>query len=377
MSKFGIVALLICGLGLCGFEKTFASSQKLTAAQIRPIAESYRTLVQKAYSETLETNQQLHAEAEKFTATSSEEQLLKVREAWKKARLAYSRTEAFRFYGGPIDQAETGLEPLMNAWPIDESYLDGVVGRPDSGLIQNPKDYPVLDAKTLIAANEKDGERNVSTGYHAVEFLLWGQDLSPDKPGQRKATEFTGPVGKRRGQMLTALTGLLVSQSQALTAAWDLNAPYVRSFLSEKPDEIMRRILVALTSLSADEMAGERMAVALEKNDPENEQDCFSDFSLEDMKANESGIMNVFNQTGLMGLFQKTNAKAATVLKNRMQAAKKKIASIPAPFDKILLNPKSKDRAKVQMAIRSLQEQARDINHFAKIWGIELNVQDE
>ncbi len=356
-----------------------ASAAVLDAAAVRSVGEKYRQLVQATYMEVTEKNRILNAEVVALARNPTEEQLAKAREAWKAARLVYSRTEAFRFYGGPIDQAETGAEPLLNAWPVDESYIDAVKGSPNAGIINNRKDFPKLDERTLIDGNGKGGERNVSTGYHAVEFLLWGQDFSTKSPGDRKAKEFASgtPGGTRRGEMLQTLTQLMVKQTTELAKAWEPGAPYAKAFLAEKPEEIMRRILVGATSLLADEMAGERLIVALEKNDPEHEQDCFSDFSLEDMKANHVGVTRVFTETGLDELFEKASKKEAFALRKLRAQTLAELEKIPAPLDRILLDPKNKDRRKVEKAIASLQREARAIDKVAKTWDVELNVQAE
>ena len=356
-----------------------AKTKFLEEATVRQVSEKYQTLVRATYADLLVKNKALDLEARELAKNPNQAQLEKTRAAWKEARLAYSPTEPYRYYGGPIDNADVGVEALMNAWPIDESYLDAVKGSEHAGLIMNEKEFPVVDAKTLSDANEKGGEKNVSTGYHAIEFLLWGQDFSLEAAGNRPATDFTAaaPGGVRRAQALTALTGLLVTHTEKLVNAWQPESAYSKAWNNAKPDEILRRILVGATSLSADEMAGERMTVALEKNDPEHEQDCFSDFSLEDLKANQRGIMRVLQETGLLDVMAKVDSKRALSLRRDLDQAQKNLEAIPAPFDRLISNPKSPDRKKVQKAIAGLQKQARSMNGFAKMWGVELNVQGE
>lgn len=346
---------------------------------VRTVAQKYRELVHRSYTQVLEKNRALHQAAEKLAREPSPEKLNQAREAWKAARLAYSPTEAFRFYGGPIDDAEKGPEALINAWPIDESYLDGVKGNPGSGIIQNAKEFPKLTAETLAEANEKGGERNVSTGYHAIEFLLWGQDFSTTGPGDRSADDFrkSQASGERRGKALTALTGLLVRHTEDLVRAWEPGAPYAQAFVKETPQEILRRILVGASSLSGDEMASERLGVALEKNDPEHEQDCFSDFSLEDLKANQRGVEMVLRDTGLLGLMKKSNTKIAASLEKRLAQSARELDSIPGAFDQILADRKHPGRGRVNAAIKSLAAQAKEMGRIAKIWGVDLTTAEE
>ena len=68
-----------------------------------------------------------------------------------------------------------------------------------------------------------DIEANVATGYHAIEFLLWGQDLNGTGPGagKRPATDYrrancTGGNCDRRAAYLKAATDLLVSDLEEM-----------------------------------------------------------------------------------------------------------------------------------------------------------------
>ena len=382
---FVLTGLLVIIISSTSFARAKAKSkiQPLKPDQIVSIAESYGALVFKTYDTLLGSNQALLTEVRALAAAPTEAQLEKTKEAWKAARLVYSLTESFRFYGGPIDRAdgeaaERGPEPLINAWPIDEAYLDGVRGNENSGLVQDANKE--LNEKNLVDWNEKDGERNISTGYHAIEFLLWGQDFSVTGPGSRSIKDFQpdqNQFAQRRSQVLVLLTELLVKHSGQLKAAWAPEAKYPRQFKAEKPDEILRRILVGVTTLGSDEMAGERLTVALEKNDPEHEQDCFSDFSIEDLKANQQGIEAVLVQSGLLDFFKKQKPKEAKLLVAQLAHVKRDLNAIPAPFDALLIDKKNPNRKKVESAILSLQKQSRIIDRITKTWGLELNVQSE
>ena len=138
------------------------------------------------------------------------------KEAWLAARDDYGLTEAFRFYGGPIDNEENGPEGLINAWPMDEAYVDYVEGDPTPAIVNDPHTYPTIDAELLTSLNEQGGETNISTGWHAIEFLLWGQDLSDDGPGESPGHRLhdapTTPIAA--ATYLTVVTDLLIDASR-------------------------------------------------------------------------------------------------------------------------------------------------------------------
>lgn len=137
----------------------------------------------------------------------------------KAAREPYGQTEVYRFYGGPIDDVN-GPESLINAWPVDEVYIDYVEGAPASGIVNNVADYPEITKELLTSLNEVGAEENIATGYHPIEFLLWGQDLSADSAGQRAYTDYTSADNAdRRGVYLNAAAEMLVEHLGVLVDA--------------------------------------------------------------------------------------------------------------------------------------------------------------
>jgi putative iron-regulated protein len=132
----------------------------------------YAALVRANYEDSLAGAQELQAAVKALAAAPGEQTLAGARSAWIAAREWYGQTEAFRFYGGPIDD-DKGPEGRINAWPMDEAYVDAVAGKPGAGIINNRK--AALTKAALSRANERGGEENVSCGWHAIEFLLWGR----------------------------------------------------------------------------------------------------------------------------------------------------------------------------------------------------------
>ncbi|MCB0226566.1 MAG: iron-regulated protein, partial [Anaerolineae bacterium] len=150
--------------------------------------ETYANIVFANYEDAYNSAVELQDKIDAFVADPTAETMQAAKEAWLAAREPYGQTEAFRFYGGPIDD-EDGPEGLINAWPLDEVYIDYVDGEETSGIINDVETYPTIDKELLISLNEVGAEENISTGFHAIEFLLWGQDLSSDGAGNRPYTD--------------------------------------------------------------------------------------------------------------------------------------------------------------------------------------------
>jgi putative iron-regulated protein len=272
--------------------------KSLTNDDLKVLAiKNYADIVYASYDDSYKTALALKTAVDDFVAAPSEQGLKDCKAAWKASRIPYGQTEAFRFYGGPIDD-EDGPEGLINAWPIDESYIDYVSGNASSGII-NDGEITISKAE-LESLNEAGSETSISTGYHAIEFLLWGQDLSSDTTGIRPYTDFISGEGstaenaQRRGQYLKVVTELLTDHLKAVRDEWAEGASYRQAFINGDVSETLGMIFNGMGELSKGELAGERMLVAVESGDQENEHSCFSDNTHVDILMNFKSVKNIY-----------------------------------------------------------------------------------
>lgn len=362
-----------------------AASASASQLKAQDVVQHYSTLVYANYSDTITGAKQMQKAIHAFLAKPSQATQDAARQAWLDAREFYGQTEAFRFYDGPIDN-ENGPEGQINAWPMDESYVDYVVGDDNAGLINNRK--VAITKKRLADLNEHDGEENISTGWHAIEFMLWGQDLSDTGPGARPFTDFIDgkkPNADRRRAYLKVVTELLIDDLQSVADQWKPGMKKnFRAEFSKGGEESLRKIFVGLGSLSRGELAGERLEVAMASRDQEDEHSCFSDNTHRDAVTNAQGIQNVWlgsykrldgselKGPGLRDWVAAHDAVAAE--KTSLQIAKSVASAqaIPAPFDQAIQGARdSAARAKIQATIDSLTQQSKDLVDAAKAVGIE------
>ncbi|MDH1675945.1 imelysin family protein [Comamonas aquatica] len=362
-----------------------ATSARPSALQASAVVQHYSTLVYANYSDTIAAAQQMQKAIHAFLAKPSPATQNAARKAWLDAREFYGQTEAFRFYDGPIDNAD-GPEGQINAWPMDESYVDYVVGDDNAGLINNRK-LPITKER-LAALNEHDGEENISTGWHAIEFMLWGQDLDDHGPGARPYTDFVDgkkPNADRRRAYLKVVTELLLDDLQSVADQWKPGVKNnFRAAFDQGGDESLRKVFIGLGSLSRGELAGERLEVAMASRDQEDEHSCFSDNTHRDAVTNAQGIQNVWlghyqrrNGTVLQGpgLRDWVAAQDPVIAEKTSLQIAKSVASaqaIPAPFDQAIQGARdSAARAKIQATIDSLTQQSKDLVDAAKAVGFE------
>lgn len=387
--KHRILALAIAALGantaLTAWPAHASTPAAVAAAaagvEYKTVSAHYAGLVHANYSDTLAAAKDMQSAIAEFVKAPSAEGLEKARKAWLEAREFYGQTEAFRFYGGPIDDAN-GPEGQINAWPLDESYVDYVVGKPKTGMVNNPK-FKITKA-ALIKANERGGEENISAGWHAIEFLLWGQDLSETGPGNRSFEDYVKGKGEnveRRALYLTTATELLIDDLSAMVKAWAPNARNYRAKFEKGGKESVRKMIVGMGSLSRGELAGERMEVALNSQDQEDEHSCFSDNTHRDVVANARGIQNVWlgqyqrrdgsllQGLGVRDLVAAKNAALAEKTTAQIAASVQGAEAIPAPFDRAIAKG-SAGRPAIEKTIDSLVEQSKLLVQSATSVGI-------
>lgn len=353
------------------------------------VIDGYAQIVSATYTDALAGALATDASLAALVASPSEMTLATARQTWLSARDAYGQSEGFRFYGGPIDDAD-GPEGRINAWPLDESYIDYVEGNAMAGIINDVATYPKIDEPLLISLNEKDGEKNIAAGYHAIEFLLWGQDLNPGGPGNRPFTDYIVGAGgtamnqDRRGEYLQVSGGLLIKDLNLVVAEWEPNAAYRSSFVKLAPEEALRRILLGIGSLSGAELAGERMQVAYDTKEQEDEHSCFSDNTIADIANNARSIQNVYlgkygslDVPGLDELVKQRDPDLDKRMQEQLAASIAAIEAIPGPFDKAMTGADDTEgRTRIAAAIKALRAQTTTIADIAVLFGISLNIEE-
>jgi putative iron-regulated protein len=352
-------ALVLLPLLASGCGDDGGSSTRAASALEREVVAQYVAILRASYADTVQGAGDLEAASAALVEAPSADTLEAARAAWRAAREPYGQTEAYRFYGGPIDDEETGPEGYINGWPLDESFIDYVEGGVGTGIINQVEQFPSLDADVLISENENGGEDYLSTGYHAVEFLLWGQDLNANGPGERPYTDYVeseqgpGEHAARRATYLKTASALLVSQLGAVADAWAEGAPYAEAFLANEEHASLKAMLRGIEQLTGKELSGERMNAAIKSGDQEDEHSCFSDNTHVDYAMNALGVENVYlgrygelDGPGIDELVLAVSPELDAQMKDALAAMKDAVAAVPAPIDQVLLSAQGRSELK-------------------------------
>lgn len=400
MRTFGARAALVLTIGASALPAAAAPAPEA-------VLDLYADIALAGYGDALTTARALDVAIDAFLDDPSEDTLALARDAWRAARPWYQQTEVFRF-GNPIVDAWEGR---VNAWPLDEGLIDYVAPAYGSesdenvlyaaNVIANPRlvgDGYDIDATAITPAvlreelQEAGGiEANVATGYHAIEFLLWGQDLGEGamEAGSRPASDFdlancTNGNCDRRAQYLKAASELLVSDLEEMVANWQDGGP-ARADLATTG---LSAILTGMGSLSFGELAGERMKLGLLLHDSEEEHDCFSDNTQVSHLNDAIGIRNVYlGRYGRLdgGVVQGPSISELVAAKDgaldteiralldetvsRMQAIVQRAETVEH-YDRMIAEGNADGNAVVQAAIDALIAQTRGIERAVAALGL-------
>ncbi|MGI3037432.1 imelysin family protein [Vibrio diabolicus] len=392
------------------------ASGSTVAAQVtkQQVVEHYADVAHAVFADSVTTAKTLDVKIDEFLKSPSADKLEEVKQAWLDSRVPYQQSEVFRFGNAIVDD----WEGQLNAWPLDEGLIDyvatdyqyelgnegaaaNIIANTSLQIGASKLDVANITPELLADLNEVGGsEANVASGYHAIEFLLWGQDLNGTNAGagQRAYTDFvvgsecTNGHCDRRGEYLKAAADLLVQDLEWMEKQWsaEVKGNYRETLLNDSADNGLRKMLFGMGSLSLGELAGERMKVALEANSTEDEHDCFSDNTHNSHYYNEQGIYNVYtglykreDGTLLSGpsiadLVAQKDKQAAKEIQKQFDVTRNQVGKLVTSaeknnqhFDQLIAAGNAQGNTLVNDTIMSLVAQTGSIERAAGIIGID------
>ncbi len=417
------------------------ATQQVATESAVAYLEGYANMADVLYTRSYEDALRLQKAIKEFVKKPTAKSLENAKKVWLKTRETYGITEALRLSNGPIDaeegwiaEAYGALEGQINAWPLDENMIDYTIdaeGKKTSGNIIDSKgkftpaaaegeeskgvDVDKITVKTITDLNENGGEANVASGWHAIEFLLWGQDQDysnfvADKvtngamtAGQRPLTDFTtDKFAKRRLDYLLASADKLVADLDLVKSAWDKQVKGTKGLYraallgkltgkdAEKnidSKEALKQIFGGLGMFIKSELANERIAVAVLTPSEEDEHSCFSDNTHRDIDTNYKGFKylltgNVEGEKLGFNLLSKVSPTERKEIEGLMAKIEERIAKVnklaetKMHFD-YQIHPENKEENKNIIALKNdLRRLGDKMILVAKAMGISLTEED-
>ncbi len=377
------------------------------------VLKTYADIAEAVYEDSLDTAKVLRSVIQNFVNNPTEQNLQDAKDAWLAARVPYQQSEVYRF-GNPIVD---DWEGKVNAWPLDEGLIDYVESNSYGDQSDENENYVSnVIANKLIKINGKNVstspitkeliaeklqeaggvEANVATGYHAIEFLLWGQDLNGTDAGagSRPATDFnisncSNGNCERRAEYLKVATDLLIDDLEEMASNWRSNGQARNDLMSGGTKKGLTAIITGLGSLSYGELAGERMQLGLMLHDPEEEHDCFSDNTHNSHYYDLIGMINVYtgkyvgvngriiSGVGLGDLVRQKNASLHNEMMNKLSETlismnhMKKTAEAGKSYDQMLASDDDHGNQIIQDVVDHLKEQTLSIEKLIAV--LDLN----
>ncbi|MEW6122325.1 MAG: imelysin family protein [Pseudomonadota bacterium] len=393
-----------------------AAATPAAAPKARDVVLHYANLAQAMYTNSYQAAVEMQTAINAFIASPSAATQQAAKDAWKKARDPYQITEGFRFGNSIVDEWEGNV----NAWPLDEGLIDYL----DKSRPQSSDENPLYSANVIASKTIRIGkktvdvskitpqllhqlnsaagvESNVASGWHAIEFLLWGKDLHGTErgAGERPYTDYdtkacTGGNCDRRAEYLKVATATLVADLKEMADDWAPKGKARAALLKKKDKAALAVIFTGIGSLSYGELAGERMKLGLLLHDPEEEHDCFSDNTHNSHFYDEVGIQDIYygrftkidgstmSGPSVADLVRAADPKVADEIDGKMAAALAALKVIKDTadsgemfYDMMLAEGNEKGNKMIQNGVDALVAQAHAIERGVAVLKLQIKVE--
>lgn len=303
-----------------------------------------------------------------------------LKQAWRQAYDDFLRAMVFAYL--PIQDppewyskhiAYRDLLTQLDSWPIQGGYIDYVPGYPFSGIVNDLT--LVIDEQTLRNQHLFTDNSNASIGYHALEFMLWGDngersphDFFPQEntapvllnegehnhenseagldqgtepaPEVHAHTEETNQPGmpepqnhNRRRQYVQVISEVLQKDLIRVQRRWEPSTGYYAQLIQQStPDNTLQAALIAAQRLISEEILNKRFTL---------ESSEFSASSARDIEMLLHGLQLWFNpeddglqEGSLMFLMEQASAAKAGAFMQQLEQSQQCLATLNSDPEK-------------------------------------------
>lgn len=345
-------------LAACSPKNESTTNEELNKVQIdsSAFAAQVGIVAYTSLSDASQTAQTLDSQLASFMYHPNPMSQAEIQQAWRLAYNSFLHSLIFSYL--PIQDPpewqsqRIGYRHLLgqlDSWPIEGGYIDYIQGYPFSGIVN---DLTLeIDEDSIRSQHGFTDPTNASLGYHALEFMLWGNS------GKRSAHDFfpqenTAPIPvndaeitaepladsssnlldgsssdnaliqvevpeiklqnhNRRRQYTQLLIELLQKDLHRIQRRWEPSSGYYAQLLQQSDSgNTLRSALIAAQGLISNEILHKRFQLISSE---------FSQTSIDDISALLSGIERWFmpaeedlQEASLLFLLQQTDNQVAT-----------------------------------------------------------------
>lgn len=218
-------------------------------------------------------------------------------QSWKKWYNEFLLMSPYRYFYGDLD---AGFEEYQNDFDlsgINYGFIDYTASQPNGGIIKDVTNYPNINQVNMISWHQSGGEYNAALGFHVLEFLLWGEDLSLNTTGVRNNSDYlqTSAENERRMKYLSDASGYL----KLIIDGIKIDSEYKNDILSSNSDETFKQIIEGFNRFILEDLIEKTIQKPLDSQNPLDELSDFSDNTLENIKSKIKGLRYALNGSEL------------------------------------------------------------------------------
>jgi putative iron-regulated protein len=275
------------------------------------------------------------------------------RVTWKAFYNEFLLLSPYRYYSGGLDAGFEENQNYLDLSGINYSYIDYTVNQPNAGIIKDSINYPEINQVGMLAWNQEGGEKNIALGFHVLEFLLWGEDLSATGPGMRTNNDYSkiNTENERRMKYFLDASKYL----NKMIGDISLDAKYENNLLAMSEDEALNEILSGYMKFLKDDLIASTLLKPLESQDPKDELSDFSDNTLSNIKSKINGLLYALDGSELflgsseswyfmIDFISDVDDESAQEIMASLTKASGLISQINVDFDQAIQNAFSRER---------------------------------
>lgn len=321
--------------------------------QKEALIRNHAAIAYAVYSDALFQATNLQTAIASFVTDPTDDGLSESRLAWRNAYYAYLQCAALQFSNGPVDD-DRDLSRQIGKWPINPSLIDYTTGQ-FGGLISDSAELPNVTLDALQALNGPDVNRPTTIGFHAIEFLLWGEDdddVALLTAGNRTFLDYNGADSSiqntvRRSKYLRVCSEILVSQLGVLTNEWDSlgSKNYRKDFIGLEVNSALKNILTGMGTLAKSEISERALEKPVSASSQDLEVSNYSDNTITDFIAMTNSLDIFYRGTytpltsldikgkSVEDLIGEANPELADQVDKKLIECLELVNAIPTPYD--------------------------------------------